>query len=544
MSVLSDLTAEINSQLPTGVSHQITAAKVRTVLTDMATQLIASQAVTGGGGSAERYLTSTTTADAGDICFCNTAAGGFTVTLPATPVPGTGVGFRDAESSWSASNLTVNPGSNKIEGSTGNLVCDVTNANFDIVWSGTADGWQVVPIISFAGTSGGTTGTGTGSTYIYVSGAQTIPIGAIAYCDTIGGSFVVTLPTGPTIGSGMSFRDFSGSWGVSHLILNPGSNPINSNASNFTVDQQDINFDLVWRGLPIGWQVMVPIYDGVRGGAVNRLLATQTLGALGQTITATRAGGSAITWSPTDKVSNISLSSGNLTGTATATSNGLIRATGPGSVNRYFEVTWSTSVPSGSGISISNSTQSLTTYPGDPNSIGFFNSHYVEWPGGGNATDGPLWTTGDVMGIQLLTSSVKLFKNGVLAYTVNTLPTGLLYPSVWMTTASESMHANFGATTMAFLPTGATSWDGSQVSTGGGGGAATTWNPSDQSGETLTNSNLTVTGTGTGGGQVRATRSNTSGHYFEVTVDVGGSSASPLYRIGQCFPNDYERIRF
>src|SRR3954471_20107694 len=102
MTVLSDLTNEITSQLPTGVSHEITAAKLRTVLSDMVTQL---SQMSGGGGTAERYLTTGTTANPGDICYCNTKAGGFAVVLPDAPIPGTGVGFRDAESSWSTANL-------------------------------------------------------------------------------------------------------------------------------------------------------------------------------------------------------------------------------------------------------------------------------------------------------------------------------------------------------------------------------------------------------------------------------------------------------
>jgi hypothetical protein len=50
LTTLSDLVTEINTQLPTNATGQITAAKVRTVLIDMATEILADVA-SGGGGS-------------------------------------------------------------------------------------------------------------------------------------------------------------------------------------------------------------------------------------------------------------------------------------------------------------------------------------------------------------------------------------------------------------------------------------------------------------------------------------------------------------
>lgn len=519
MTVLSDLTTEIVTQLPTGVSHEITAAKLRLVLTDMVSRLSAQTGTSGGGAAAaEYYLISNTTANSGAVYYCNTAAGGFTVTLPDAPVPGTGVGFRDAESSWSASNLTVFPGVNKIEGQTGNLVCDITNGNFDLVWSGGTNGWELIPVSAFASSGGG--GGGAGATYFHITANGPVSAGGTYYADTAGGAFTVSLPTGPAIGDGISFRDASGTWGLSNLILNPGSNAINSNLSSLVVDQSDINFDLVWRGLPTGWQVEVPVSDAVRGSAAfNRLRATQTLGALGQTLTGTSTG-TAIAWNPSDKVANIVLSGGNLTATATASVAGGVRATAPGSAGRYFEVTWSTGTINGFGLVTAS--QALTAYPGNPNGVGFFASGYVEWPGSGSGnTIGTTWTSGNVMGILLTASNCSLYKNGTLVYTVNTLPSGPLYPMLFLSTASESATANFGATTLGFLPSGATSWNGAQVGSG-----VASWNPADLSGVALSGGNLTATGTGpgTGGGQVRGTKAGATGKYFELHIDNAGPS--------------------
>jgi hypothetical protein len=530
MSTLTDLTAEITSQLPTGVSHEITAAKLRAVLTDMVSRITTDPTLLGGsgGGSSERYLTASTTASPGDICFCNTAAGGFTVTLPDNPAPGTGIGFRDAESSWAAANLTVFPGNNRIENTTGNLVCDVTNGNFDLVWSGAGAGWQVVPAIAFAGTT--TSGGGAGVSYFHIAANQTVNVGGTYYCDTLGGGFTVTLPSGPAVGQGISFRDAAGTWGTANLSLNPGANPINSVVGVLAVDQSDINFDLVWRGSPIGWQVEIPVGKAARGtvGSVG-LLTTKPLGALGQTLTAVRGGG--VSWSPTDKDANIVLSNGNLTAAATAsaasvgTSRGVVvtatdvRATVPGSAGRYFEVTWSAS-PNGFGVA--TTTQSLIQYSGNPNGIGFYKDGYVDWPGSGTGNStGITFAAGDVMGLLLNSGNVQLFKNGALAYTVSVLPSGALYPILSLSSAGETATANFGATALAFLPAGATSWDGSRASSG-----STVWNTADLSGVTLSNANLTATGTGTGGGQARGTKSAGAEHYFEAHIDAAATTDS------------------
>jgi hypothetical protein len=642
MSTLSDIAAEITSQLPTGVSHEITAAKLRTVLIDLTTKILSDPALLGGagGGTLERYLTSSTTASAGDICYCNTQAGGFTVTLPDTPIPGTGVAFRDAEGSWAAANLTVFPGNNKIEGGTGSLVCDVTNGNFDIVWSGTAAGWQVIPAISFAGTAGGGTGagvtgggvlqrylttgtaagagdicycntaaggftvtlpasptvgtgvcfrdaesswgtanltvapgnnkienasgnlicdvtngnfdlvwpgsnagwqlvpavtpagttgggggTGGGSNYFHVTNSTTAIVGATYYCDTLTTPFAITLPPAPSIGQGISFKDPTGGWGVNSLTVNPGTNAINSVATPLIVDQPDINFDLVWRGGSVGWQVEIPASRAVRGvvGSAG-FVTSKPLGALAQTLTAVRGG--AVGWDPTNKHPNIVLSNGNLTATATASATSLslnstsVRAGAAGQAGRYFELVWSTSA---NGYGVATAGQSLASYPGNPNGIGVFASAYVEWPGSGTGnTTGTTFGSGDVMGLLLGSTNVQFFKNGTLFYTVSTLPSGPLYPMLATSGAGESATANFGATVLSFLPAGATSWDGSRTTSG----STATWNPTDLSGVTLSNGDLTATGTGTGGGQVRGTRSGTATRYFEIHVDNGGSAGS------------------
>jgi hypothetical protein len=78
------------------------------------------------------------TATAGGRYFC---AGGITVTLPASPNLGDMVHIIDYNGSFAASNLTVNPGANKIMRQATTMTVSTTGAAFTMVWSGASNGW-------------------------------------------------------------------------------------------------------------------------------------------------------------------------------------------------------------------------------------------------------------------------------------------------------------------------------------------------------------------------------------------------------------------
>jgi hypothetical protein len=190
----------------------------------------------------------------------------------------------------------------------------------------------------------------------------------------------------------------------------------------------------------------------------------QTLDALSQAATAV----SLCVLNPADKSASITLSNGNLTGTAnTGGAHALARGTWPGSANRYFEVVWSTLPGTGPypGIGLVNSSQSLSQYIGFPSTttgVGYFaDGFYTDTAG--VYTGGPTFTTGDVMGVELLASSIKFYKNGTLIQTTTFIPSGSLYPALDVYASGDSATFNFGATALSYLPTGDTSWDGSQT---------------------------------------------------------------------------------
>jgi hypothetical protein len=81
------------------------------------------------------------TAVAGNFLLCNTSAGAFTVTLPASPALNDQVYFQDSTGSFSTNALTINPGSNSIMGASGNLIATLANAGFGLFYNGTE--WRI-----------------------------------------------------------------------------------------------------------------------------------------------------------------------------------------------------------------------------------------------------------------------------------------------------------------------------------------------------------------------------------------------------------------
>lgn len=98
-------------------------------------------ATPGGGGITYVTKTANYTAVNGDFLLCNTSAGAFTITLPASPTLNNQVYFQDSTGSFSINALTINPGTNNIMGSSGNLIATLSNAGFGLFYNGTE--WRI-----------------------------------------------------------------------------------------------------------------------------------------------------------------------------------------------------------------------------------------------------------------------------------------------------------------------------------------------------------------------------------------------------------------
>lgn len=117
----------------------------------------------GGGLGAFKLIAGTYTANSGDRLAVSTTAAGRTITLPGSPAAEDIVEFIDKDSSFATNNLTISRNGSTIEGSSANLVADISSTNFFMQYSGST--WEVFGISSGETTVGadltGTTSTAT-----------------------------------------------------------------------------------------------------------------------------------------------------------------------------------------------------------------------------------------------------------------------------------------------------------------------------------------------------------------------------------------------
>jgi hypothetical protein len=84
------------------------------------------------------------TAVTGTGYFCNTTAGAFTVTLPATPSAGAIVAFKDYAKTWDTNNLTIGRNSSNIEGVAANAVQSTEGQSITLIYVDSTKGWIVI----------------------------------------------------------------------------------------------------------------------------------------------------------------------------------------------------------------------------------------------------------------------------------------------------------------------------------------------------------------------------------------------------------------
>ena len=103
------------------------------------------QGATGSQGINWRYVTSNATAAVSDGFIFNTSAAPITITLPATGLfAGNTVYFSDGSGTLSGNPVTINSGIININGNTGPLVLDISNAFVVLMYIDSTTGWKVI----------------------------------------------------------------------------------------------------------------------------------------------------------------------------------------------------------------------------------------------------------------------------------------------------------------------------------------------------------------------------------------------------------------
>lgn len=90
-----------------------------------------------------RLVNTNVTANTGDALFVDTQSGSLNVLLPQFPSDGDAVKIIDGFTSFAANNLIIKGNGNSIQGLQEDLVCDINDAVFTLIYSELEGGWLI-----------------------------------------------------------------------------------------------------------------------------------------------------------------------------------------------------------------------------------------------------------------------------------------------------------------------------------------------------------------------------------------------------------------
>ncbi len=190
-----------------------------------------------------------------------TVAGAVAVTLPA------GVNKQmfiviDGKGDGATNNITVSgTGGQTIAGAATYVIATDRGAAY-FQWSTTENTWQVINSIgSTNGIQGWVTKT---TTYTAVNRDR-------IFADSSGGTFTITLPASPILGTSVDFRDPEGTWATNNVTVARNSSNINGVAANYTLNIANDWVTFTYYDSTIGW---------VATSQTRPALATATLAGL------------------------------------------------------------------------------------------------------------------------------------------------------------------------------------------------------------------------------------------------------------------------
>jgi len=222
--------------------------------------------------------------------FVNTTSGAITITLPTSPAAGDIVAFADYALTWDTNNLILNPGSNKINGSTNDYTVSSEGKSLTLVYTDSTQGWKVV--------NDGNSNAGIQSLFVTATG------GTVTCC----GDYKIHTFTGPGTFCVSCAGNCSGSNTVDYLVvagggsggcgrLSSGDSSGGAGAGGFR--ESGGTASGCYTTSPLGACVSAlpvtvqgyPIIVGAGGAAANGTTANDGSNSIFSTITSTGGGG-------------------------------------------------------------------------------------------------------------------------------------------------------------------------------------------------------------------------------------------------------------
>ena len=185
------------------------------------------------------------TASVNDLVRCNTAAGAFSVTFPASPIDGGIIAVSDIAGTFNSYNLTLLPNGKTIESDATGLILDMNGTYVSFVYSSSTSNWKLLetPLGGLAPTA-------------IITSSYNASVNDIVRCNTAAGAFAITFPTSPSDGSLINVVDVAGTFYTNNLTINRGGTNTIEGDTSVILDINNAYTSFMYNTATANWRLL------------------------------------------------------------------------------------------------------------------------------------------------------------------------------------------------------------------------------------------------------------------------------------------------